>query len=353
MVWNAGNFTRANGSTEWQDDAALGLGIEPGLHDAQDNDLATGIDQCLNKTGQNAMTGNLNVGGNRVTNVASGTAAAPAICAGNDVDTGIFSPAANELAVSTNGVERVRINSVGSVGIGVSNPGVLLDLRRDANNTLTRVRLHNADAGSSAQTHIDLGNNQNQTAAGLILNSSTNTANGGVSSLNLYNGVGPISLNINSSEKIRLATNNDVILRNGQLFFDSILSSGAGTHFVKWNSINGLVTYDSSSALIKEQIVDCPYGLNTVAAMQPRRYYRKDDKRHEVGFIADELIAVTPELVNVGAKSLVTNNAADTEQIPVSVSYEKLTAILCKAIQELSAKVEALEARLPEVTEPA
>lgn len=350
MAWSGGTYTKGNNGTGgWVGDASLGIGIEAGRHDTQDNDFATGINQCLNKDGSNAATGNLNLGGFLPTNIGAGTAAAPAICAGNDVDTGIFSAAANELAVSTSGVERVRINSVGSVGIGVSNPGVLLDLRRDADNTLTRVRLHNANAGSSASTHLDLGNDQSQSGSGLFLNSSTNANNGGVNCLHLHNGVGPISVRVSGSEKIRLGTSNDVILRNGQLFFDSILSSGAGTHFVKWNSINGLVTYDSSSALIKEQIVDCPYGLNTVAAMQPRRYYRKDDKRHEVGFIADELIAVAPELVNVGAKSLVTNNAADTEQIPVSVSYEKLTAILCKAIQELSAKVEALEARVAEL----
>jgi len=38
---------------------------------------------------------------------------------------------------------------------------------------------------------------------------------------------------------------------------------------------------------------------------------------------------------------LVTKNA---DQQPDAVSYDRLTAVLCKAIQELSAKVEALEA---------
>lgn len=74
MAWAAGNFTRANGPTEWQDDYAAGITIEPGLHDAQDNDLATGINQCLNKDGSNAATGNLNLGGNRYTNSGAATA---------------------------------------------------------------------------------------------------------------------------------------------------------------------------------------------------------------------------------------------------------------------------------------
>jgi hypothetical protein len=74
MAWAAGNFTRANGATEWQDDAALGIGIEPGMHDAQDNDLATGINNCLTKDGQNTPTADLPMGAFKHTNVANATA---------------------------------------------------------------------------------------------------------------------------------------------------------------------------------------------------------------------------------------------------------------------------------------
>jgi hypothetical protein len=73
MAWAGGQFTRANGATEWQDDANLGTGIEPGLHDAQDNDLATGINQCINKDGSNAFTGDANLGGFKATNIAAAT----------------------------------------------------------------------------------------------------------------------------------------------------------------------------------------------------------------------------------------------------------------------------------------
>jgi hypothetical protein len=116
-AWAGGSFTRANGVSEWQNDASSGIGIEPGRHDAQDNDLATGINQCINKDGSNSFTGNANFGGFRPSNIAAGTAAAPAICAGNDVDTGIYSPAANEFGISTNGLEKVRIDSGGNFGV--------------------------------------------------------------------------------------------------------------------------------------------------------------------------------------------------------------------------------------------
>jgi hypothetical protein len=120
MAWAGGTFTRANGANEWVTDFNNGVGIEPARHDTQDNDLATGINQCLNKDGSNSMTGNLNLNNNIPTNIGAGTAAAPAICAGGDVNTGIFSPSADQIGIATNGTERVRIDASGKVGIGTT-----------------------------------------------------------------------------------------------------------------------------------------------------------------------------------------------------------------------------------------
>lgn len=71
-AWSGGTFTRANPT--WTTDASLGIGIEAGRHDAQDNDFTTGINQCLNKDGSNSATNNLNLGGFRYTNSAAATA---------------------------------------------------------------------------------------------------------------------------------------------------------------------------------------------------------------------------------------------------------------------------------------
>ena len=57
----------------------------------------------------------------------SGTAALPTFDFVDDPDTGIFSPAANTLGISTSGVERVRIANNGRVGIGgITNPNTTL-----------------------------------------------------------------------------------------------------------------------------------------------------------------------------------------------------------------------------------
>ena len=115
---------------------------------------------------------------------------------------------------------------------------------------------------------------------------------------------------------------------------------------MKWNSTSGDVTYDTSSRFVKENVVDSPYGLSEVIALKPRKYFRTDDQREEIGFVADEVVDVLPEFVPMVPKSLFTKNEEDTEIVPGGVNYEKLTAVLVKAIQEQQALITTLTARV-------
>jgi hypothetical protein len=72
------------------------------------------------------ITAPLTVGG--VAAFAGGTGALPSIARSTDLDTGIWFPAVNEVAVSTNGSEKLRIISSGNVGIGESVPDYKLDV---------------------------------------------------------------------------------------------------------------------------------------------------------------------------------------------------------------------------------
>ncbi len=58
----------------------------------------------------------------------AGTAAAPALSTTGDTNTGIFFPAADTIAFTEGGVESMRIDSSGNVGIGTSSPGSTLDV---------------------------------------------------------------------------------------------------------------------------------------------------------------------------------------------------------------------------------
>jgi hypothetical protein len=52
---------------------------------------------------------------------ADGTSVAPSITFASDLDTGIYRPATNEIGLVTGGAERVRVDSSGNLGLGVSD----------------------------------------------------------------------------------------------------------------------------------------------------------------------------------------------------------------------------------------
>jgi len=96
------------------------------------------------RTGVRIDAGGLVVVG--VTTVAAGSTAAPSITPTGDSDTGIFFPSADTIAFGEGGVEAIRINSSGNLGIGTNNPTVALQLSPDAvisnvnyNNSLSSV----------------------------------------------------------------------------------------------------------------------------------------------------------------------------------------------------------------------
>jgi hypothetical protein len=91
--------------------------------------------------------------------ISSGTAALPGLTPVGDPNTGIYSPGADQLAISSNGTGRLFIDSNGDVGIGTASPGSLLEIRND--NTTT----YNAtdDGGQRGNTATILVANENAT----------------------------------------------------------------------------------------------------------------------------------------------------------------------------------------------
>jgi hypothetical protein len=63
----------------------------------------------------------------------AGTSILPAITYTGDVNTGIYYPALDNIAFVTNANERLRINDVGNIGIGITNPSYKLDISGNAN----------------------------------------------------------------------------------------------------------------------------------------------------------------------------------------------------------------------------
>jgi hypothetical protein len=201
-----------------------------------------------------------------------------------------------------------------------------------------RIDLEDNSAGGSTFQIWNLGNQ---------LRVGTNPGSSTLSAFNVSAGnAGNVSFNGSMGIASGLAIGNGT--PPGAIFAigGSVLSSGAGTHFLKWSNVTGNVTYDTSSRLVKQDIVDSPYGLSEILKLKPRKYFRTDDQRIEHGLIADEVVDVMPEYVPIVPKSLLTKNEEDTELVPGGVNYERIVAPLINAIHELSAQIDALKLQI-------
>ena len=105
--------------------------------------------------------------------------------------------------------------------------------------------------------------------------------------------------------------------------------------------------YSFSDIKLKTDIEDLPSALENLKTLKPIYFnWKQESKRREtkeIGIIAQELQKVYPELVEERTRLL---GEKDEMEQALHVEYDKLTVVLLKAIQELSAEVEALKAKV-------
>jgi hypothetical protein len=105
MGWSGGTYTRSDGvftgTSIWQSNRDAGTKIVADRHDTHDQDLATGINSCINKDGSNAMTGAMNMGSQKISSLADGTAHTDGINAGQIQDGGLIFQATDSGSANT------------------------------------------------------------------------------------------------------------------------------------------------------------------------------------------------------------------------------------------------------------
>jgi len=97
--------------------------------DSTNNRLGIGVSSptsVLHVIGNSILNGDVSSTGSFI--AGSGTALLPSFKFVNDPDTGLFSPAANTFGISTSGVERLRVNNIGNIGINNSSPTTTLQV---------------------------------------------------------------------------------------------------------------------------------------------------------------------------------------------------------------------------------
>lgn len=84
-----------------------------------------------------------------------GAVGTPSITFTGDLNTGFWSPTADTIAASTGGSERLRIDSNGRLGLGTGSPGTILDIRQTQTGSETKVSVFNTDnENTTTQTAI-------------------------------------------------------------------------------------------------------------------------------------------------------------------------------------------------------
>ena len=229
-----------------------------------------------------SVTGTLSASG--VSTFAAGTALLPALTTTGDTNTGVWFPAADTIAASTGGTERMRIDSGGTVLVGNST---------NASSQATKLYSYqSAVTGGPACIVCD------KSAAGTI-----------------------------GSNQILFVNSNGVV--------GSIVTTGSATSYVT-----------SSDYRLKENIVLMTGALNKVAKLKPVTYTWKVDGSSSEGFIAHELQAIVPDCVT-GEKDAVDEEGNIKPQgIDTSFLVATLTAAIQEQqtiINDLKARITALE----------
>ena len=272
---------------------------------------------------------------------ADGAVGLPSITFTGDVNTGIFHPATDTIAFATNGVEKMRIDAGGvettsnfSGNRLIAGEGTAIapsiTFTGDGNTGIfhpLEATIAFCENGVEVMRINDLGDFMVNTV--VPVNATTGTADG---------------FTVLNNGQTHLSRNNSI-----SLFLRRRLVDGRVAEFYRDTTAVGGISVTATAASfntssdyrLKENCAPLTGGLATVGQLSPCEFTWKSDGSIGRGFIAHELQAVVPEAVS-GEKDVVDENGRPQYQ---GVDAAKLVPYLVAAVQELSAKVAALEAR--------
>jgi hypothetical protein len=281
---------------------------------------------------------------------------------GEDTNTGVFFPAADTVAVATGGFERMRVDSSGNVGVGVTPSAwggglSVIDLSTRGSvvgssggvNIVSNAYYNGSSwiyKGSTYASYME----QNVGNAGAFgwFTAPQGTAGNAITftqamtldaSGNLL--VGTTS-NGATTHRIYASASNHVLGLNSESATGEVARLYSNGTAVGTISVTASATaYNTSSDYrLKENVQPMQDALAKIAQLNPVTYTWKADGSDGQGFIAHELQAVVPDCVT-GEK-----DAVDAEGNPQyqGVDTSFLVATLVKAVQELTARIAALEA---------
>jgi len=261
----------------------------------------------------------------------------------------------------TSGSERVRVDTVGNVGIGTSSPGYKLEVV-SANSIVASTGSSGygsfyARGSGTNSAYLFLGNGGGEKGRITSNDDGALTFSNGTSAIeraridssgNLLVGTTVFSTNAvgirfaNSATVPQIsvgvsAASNNYLLYNTTAAAFRFFVSDAGQINATSTSIAAI-----SDASLKENVRDLDTGLTQVMALKPRRFDWKEDTKiglkNVAGFIAQEVEQILPDLVYDYQY-----NADETKK---SLKMGDILPTLVKAIQELKAELDTVKAEL-------
>ena len=89
----------------------------------------------------------------------AGNASSPALYMGGDINSGLYSAGADQVAVATNGVGRLFVDASGNVGVGTASPAAPLHINSGTSNLCATLESSDVGAGISFKDNVSTGFN--------------------------------------------------------------------------------------------------------------------------------------------------------------------------------------------------
>jgi hypothetical protein len=292
-----------------------------------------------------------------------GSAATPAI-RGTDANTGIFFPAADTIAFAEGGAEVMRIDSDGDVGIGTSSPAYKLEVRSSmavldgsanigfyANGTSftqiwqTLQSTNDLLIKTTAAKYIAfLPNN----AEAMRIDSSGNLLVGQTSG----NAGARVSIDAGSTDGSPCIDfrKGSATTTTSQVYTRFFCNNGSvATGSITANGVAAATFTAYSDRRLKENIVDLPSQLANIMALRPVEFDFKgyeNGEGHQIGFIAQEVQEIYPDLVCEGADGILTLSDMNKNDARLIKAIQEMKTIIdtqASTITDLTARITALE----------
>ena len=259
------------------------------------------------------------------------------------------------LAFKANNTEAMRINSSGNVGIGTASASQKLTISGTANNQNSEIKITAAGVASGYIGSNSNGLNIGTDSYGIVFKTGVT---GGAS----VGATGTERMRISTSGEINVAGKSSNANNIGNTYFHvQNANRGHDLRFAKSESgsFDALVFYHSGSAVgyisygntstsyntssdyrLKENVADITGATDRLKQLNPVRFNFIADADTTVdGFIAHEVATVIPEAIS-GEKDAVDD---DGNAVYQGIDQSKLVPLLVATIQELEARITALE----------